>query len=375
VRVLHVIDSLEPGGTERQCVFLARGLVGLGVTNSVWYFREGGLLAELTAAGVGARRIAVGSYRSPSFAREVLAMAREIRRWSPDVVQSYGYYSNLPALAAGFLARVPARIASRRDLGVYLSAGQRRLERWGWALAHRLVANSESVRRQLTTDEGVPAAKVAVIKNGVDLTGWNPAFRERPGYATEPTVGMVAHFRHQKDHRTFLQAAAQIAAAVPSVRFCLVGSGVLETETRAFARELGIADRVEFAGELKGDALRSAVARFSVSVLTSKHNEGMPNAVIESMALGLPVVATGVGGTTELIEDGITGFLVPPAVPAAVADRTVTLLKDPALAQRLGAHARLKVERELAMPVMVRHFHDLYRGLLPRAGASIEAKA
>ena len=364
MRVLHVIDTLEPGGTERQCVFLARGLAERGVTNGVWYFKPGTLLGDLAGAGVSSRHLPVGSYRSPWFARRVLALAREVRLFRPDVVQSYGYYSNLPALLAGSLGRVPVRIASRRDLGLYLTPGKRRVERWGWKLAHRLIANSYSVKQHLMQDEQVPAAKIVVIRNGVDLGGWNPAAREQALDETTPTVGMVAHFRHQKDHRTFLQAAAQVAVAVPAARFCLIGSGVLEEETRALAATLGLADRVHFAGELKGEALRRAVARLSVSVLTSKHNEGLPNAVIESMALGLPVVATAAGGAVELVDDGVTGFLVPPEAPAAVAERTIMLLKDPALARRFGGTARLKVEREFAMPVMIRAFHDLYESLL-----------
>jgi glycosyltransferase involved in cell wall biosynthesis len=375
MRVLHVIDSLEPGGTERQCVMLARALARAGVATAVLYFRGGSLLEELRASRITAIHLPVGSYRSVLFAPRLLRLARAVRAWRPDVVQSYGFYSNMPAMTAALLARVPVRIAGRRDLGAYLKPGQRRLERWVWRLAHRIVANSDSVRRQMTVEAPAEARKVVVIRNGLDLGAWATA-RPDDIAAGEPVVGMIAHFRRQKDHGTFLQAALAIRAVVPAARFVLIGSGVLEKAVRAMAEELGIADRVDFLGELTGDALRLAVSKMTVSVLTSKHNEGLPNAALESMAARLPVVATAVGGATELIEDGVTGFLVPPEVPTIVAERVGTLLRDRALAQRMGQQGRRKAEQEYGVDRMTDRFQQLYRELLAsRAGGVVFARS
>jgi glycosyltransferase involved in cell wall biosynthesis len=182
-------------------------------------------------------------------------------------------------------------------------------------------------------------------------------------------VGIVAHFRDQKDHPTFLRAAREILKGVPSARFQLVGSGVLEPAIRDLAVRLGIAARTEFFGQLDPDAVRAALARFHVSVLTSKNNEGLPNAVLESMAAGRPVVATAVGGIPEVIDDGVTGYLVPPQDPAAVAERVVALLNDPSLAARMGARGRQKVEREFTLAGMVARFHTLYRDSLAETRA------
>jgi glycosyltransferase involved in cell wall biosynthesis len=121
---------------------------------------------------------------------------------------------------------------------------------------------------------------------------------------------------------------------------------------------------VEFAGELKGDALRSAMARMTISVLTSKNNEGLPNAVLESMALGLPVVSTAIGGVTEVIDDGVSGFLVPPEDPSAVAERVLTLLEHPSLARAIGERGQRRVEEDFGMRRMIAEFRSLYDELI-----------
>jgi glycosyltransferase involved in cell wall biosynthesis len=121
---------------------------------------------------------------------------------------------------------------------------------------------------------------------------------------------------------------------------------------------------VEFKGLLQGESLRAVLRQFDVSVLTSKNNEGLPNAVLESMAAGCPVVATAVGGTPEVIEDGVTGFLVPPEDPTALTERVLFLLKEPSLARSMSRRGRQKIEREFTVERMVGEFQRLYQDLL-----------
>lgn len=362
IRVLHVIDSLFPGGTEKQCFELVRGLSDMGVENAVFSFRAGPLLAQLQRLNIPVRTLSPRNFRSEWFLFRVIRLAWAIRRCAPDVVQTYGFYSNLPGLLAAFFAGVPIRIAARRELGEHPPLAQRRGDRWVWRLAHRVIANSEAVRQRLIAQERVVPDKVVVVRNGLDLQHWPPLDHPVDGNG-EAVVGMVAHFREEKDHATFLRAAREVLEVMPSVRFCLVGSGPLEATTQECAHRLGIAGQVEFPGHLEGEALQAAVRRFSVSVLTSR-SEGLPNAILESMAAGRPVVATAVGGIPELIEDGVTGFLIPPGDPTALAERVVCLLKEPSLAWVMGQRGRQKVEREFAIERMVGQFQGLYRDLL-----------
>lgn len=362
MRVVHVIDSLYPGGTERQCLELARGLSRLGVGNAVFYFRPGPLLMEFQSAGAAVQALPQASVQSSRFFFSLLALARALRREAAEIVQSYGFYSNLRGLTAARLAGVPVRVAARRELAKFLTPAQRRADRWVWRLAHRVVVNSEAVRRQVISEERVRPDKVVVIRNGLAADLWLAA--DDPAHANgDPVVGMVAHFREQKDHVTFLRAAREVLNFVPSARFCLVGLG-LNAPLREYVQQLGLTDYVDFRGGLEGEALRTAVRRSTVSVLSSKNNEGLPNAVLEAMAASRPVVATAVGGTPELIDDGVTGFLVPPQDPGALAERVVRLLKDPALARGMGERGRERVAREFTIERMCGQYHDLYRNLL-----------
>jgi len=207
-----------------------------------------------------------------------------------------------------------------------------------------------------------------VIRNGLDLRQW-PALHPLADRPNGAVVGMVAHFRPQKDHLTFFHAAREILRVMPSVRFCLVGSGDLEDQVRESAARSGIASQVDFLVGLDGEAVRTAVSKFHVSVLSSKDNEGLPNVVLESMAAGLPVVATMVGGTPEIIEEGMTGFLVPAGNPALLADRILRLLKEPSLARAMGERGRQKMAREFTMDRMRDQFLELYGALLAETSA------
>jgi glycosyltransferase involved in cell wall biosynthesis len=288
-------------------------------------------------------------------------LIRAIRRDAPDVVQTYGFHGNVRGLVAGRAAGVPVRLAGRRELARFLTPAQRRADRWAWRLAQRIVVNSDAVRRQMTDEERVRPDRIVVIRNGLDLKPWLGA--RDVGDERQPVVGMVAHFREDKDHDTFLLAAGEVLRHVPSARFCLVGSGPLESFVRAQASRLGLTGSVEFSGHLDADALRMAVSRFRVAVLASR-TEGLPNTVLEAMAAGRPVVATAVGGTTEIVEDGVTGFLVPAGDPATLAERITALLREPSLASTMGARGQRKVADEFTTDRMAHEFDDLYRRLL-----------
>jgi glycosyltransferase involved in cell wall biosynthesis len=362
MHVIHIIDNLLPGGTERQCLELTRGLSRVGVKNTVMYFRPGPLLREFQAANVAMQALPQARVQSTRFLTTMLALARAIRRQPPDIVQSYGFYGNVRGLSAALLARGPVRVAGRREMAKFLTPAQRRADRWVWRLARRIVVNSEAVRRQLIREDGVRPDKVVVIRNGLAVETWRGP--SGPGWENDDAVvGMVAHFREQKDHGTFLRAAREVLNFVPSARFCLVGFGVT-LAVRDCVQQLGITDRVDFAGGLEGEALRATVRRFTVSVLSSKNNEGLPNAVLESMAASRPVVATAVGGTPELVDDGVTGFLVPPQDPVALAERIVRLLKDPTLARRMGERGHERVTGEFTIDRMCSQYYELYRSLL-----------
>jgi glycosyltransferase involved in cell wall biosynthesis len=222
----------------------------------------------------------------------------------------------------------------------------------------RVLVNSAAVGRTLTGVEWTPRARVLVVPNFLDDAVFaTPPAAEiaalRAGWgvpAGARLVGIVARLRPEKDHATLVRAFARLADARPDVRLALLGDGECEAAVRALAASLGVADRVHFVGHVAAAA--RAQHALDVSVLSSL-NEGFPNAVLEAMAAARPVVATDVGGVRDAITDGETGWLVPPADPAAMAAALARAVDDPAAAGRVGMAGRAVVERRFrAEPVL-----------------------
>ena len=353
--VVHVVDSLRLGGTETQCVALVRGLAARGVRNHVVHFQPGPLAGRLGAPEVTAECMPVHGFLRPSFPRLIVRLARAMRQRGADVVQSYGFYTNLPALLAARLAGVRVLVASRRGFATGLRPSQQRVDRIACRLARCTVVNAEAIRTRLIEDEGARPASVVVITNCVVERGAvTPAI--------EPVVGMVANFRPPKDHVTFLRAAARVVEMVPRVEFHLVGTGTGEVAVRRLADELGLARRVKFLGACSPDVVWAAINRFAVAVLSSS-SEGLPNAVLEAMVAARPVVATNVGGVPEIVSDGVSGLLVPPGNVDTLAAAIGRILKDPTLAASMGAAGRRRALVAHRPGRMTRDFLRLYHDL------------
>jgi glycosyltransferase involved in cell wall biosynthesis len=359
LRVVHVLDSLRLGGTETQAVALVRALAERSVVNHVVHFNSGPLAAGLSGPDVTTEPLDVHGFFRPEFARVVVRLARIIRTHRADVVQSYGFYTNLPAVLAGRLAGARALVAGRRGFGTHLTSTQRRVDRLVCRLAHRTVVNAEALRARLLEQERARPDSLVVIPNCVIERG--PVMP-----AHDPIVGMVANFRPPKDHTTFLQAAARVVETVPTAEFHLVGAGPDEAAARRLADTLDLGSRVSFLGPLEPDAVWGALNRFAVAVLCSR-SEGMPNAVLEAMAAARPVVATAVGDVPAVVHDGVTGLLVPAGDAVALGAAIARILKEPALAAHLGAAARRHALSTYGPSRMAQAFLTLYRDLGARA--------
>jgi L-malate glycosyltransferase len=353
MRVAHILDSLNLGGTETQCVALVRGLAARGIENRLVHFRVGPLRDQLDVPNVTVDRLDFDGFLKPGFVRLVRRLARDLQTWRADVVQTYGFYTNVPGILAGRLAGVPVRVAGKRGFDTHLTPAQRRIDRLARRLAHATVVNAEALRVRVVAEDG--PGDITVISNCVVDRG--PALP-----AQDPIVGMVANFHPPKDQLTFLRAAAIVAERVPTAEFHLIGSGPREPEARAFAAQLGLDTRVRFLGSLPPAEVWSALNRFAVSVLSTR-SEGMPNAVLEAMLAARPVVATNVAGVAEVLEHGVTGYLVPSRDASALAAPITELLKDPERAVSMGAAARRHVLSAHGVGRMVDDFLKLWRSL------------
>lgn len=378
MRVLEFVTSFCHGGTERQFLNLVQGLRGSDVDVHVACFRaEGRLRDELREdepPPIPLAEYPFPSLRSPAALRRLAQLARYLRRERIDVVHTTGLYPNVFGVTAAWLARTPAIIASVRDMGSMWSPGLLRVQREACRLADAVVTNAEAVAERLR-GEGYPGDKLEVVHNGIlpqppADPAEGAALRASLSLPPEaPLVATICRIDHVKALEHFLSAAARIARRRPDVRFLVVGgraAGVGPEYVAALhrrARRLGLGGRVTFTGA-RTDIPR-ILHELSVSVLSSL-SEGLSNALLESMAAGVPVVATAVGGNPEVVDQGVTGFLVPPGDPRALGEAVLRVLESPRLAAELGRAGRVRVETLFTNERMIERTLDLYLRLLAR---------
>jgi len=364
-RVFLLIGQLGLGGTEKQVALLARGLHTRGIDVRVLVLFKGGAWEDdLIAAGVpvvhlGFQRRVAGWRMLPGNITAFHRFVRHLRRARPDVLHAFLYHSYVTAAPAARLARVPVLVAGRRSLGDYKQERRALLaaERAATSVTDLLIANAHSVADDTLRHEGVPPGKLTVVYNGLPDSAFDPA----PPAAIDtdlPVVLCVANLKRYKGHRHLLDAVALLRPGLPCM-LALAGAGPERPALERQADRLGV--DVRFLGA-RTDVHR-LLARADVVVLPSLH-EGMSNAIMEAMAAGLPVVASDVGGTAELLRD--RGVLVPPADAGALAAGLERVLTDPAFAARLGESARAWSREHLHVDAMVDRHVRIYGELLER---------
>ncbi len=373
VTVLHVIDTLGYGGAERFLVGLVRAL-------DRQRFRP--MVAWLTAAGPFARVLAdahvpvVGiAARGHRDARALWRLGQLMRTKAVDIVHTHlfvdGFYGRLAALMAGVPVRVVTQQNAYEDPDRRLPPWQIRVNRVLARVTDHFVAVSAATREYLHQVEGVPLSRISVVPNAIeppprlDATAVAALRQEWLRGATGPLVGTVARLEPQKGVDVLLEAIHLARQKIPDMRCVIVGQGGELPALRAQVQELQLSSHVCFAGPR--DDVWHVLAALDVFVLPSRF-EGLSLALLEALAVGTPVVATAVSGTVDVIQDGVTGVLVPPEDPEALAQALITVLRYPETARRLGEAGRRLVLAEYTMDRVVQQYETLYTTLLSRRG-------
>jgi sugar transferase (PEP-CTERM/EpsH1 system associated) len=379
IRVFHLITELDIGGAQTALLGLLARLNRERYWPSVACFYNGeGLMAQrIRALGIPVSDLGMkDKWRVDALWR----LYRSLRQARPTILHTWMFHANVIGRIVGRLARVPIVITSRRNLDI---GGRHReiLHRLTGRLDDCTIAVSELVRKTYIARAGVPEDRVITIHNGVDAERFpikdaSVAARIRANLGIPldaPVIGTVGRLHRQKDLASLLTAMVQVRARFPAVRLLLVGEGELRGDLEALAKSLGLVDAVTFAGSRPDVA--EILATLDVFVLPSLW-EGMPNTVLEAMSVGLPVVATAVGGTPEVVVDGQTGILVPPQEPARLAEAIMLLLQDPEFGRKLGRVGRARVMSQFQISETVRRTETLYEQLLDRrvylASATLE---
>jgi len=367
IRVLQLIDTLGNGGAEALLVTFAAGLDRQRFDLHLISLRqntEKRLLGQVRALGVPVTQLHQrNAYDIPA----LLEIVRYIRRHRIDIIHTHLLAADIMGRLAGWLTGHPV-VSTIHNNRTDLDEEPRRrqwLERWTARLmTRRLVVVSELLREEITGWFGLPPDRVITIANGVDTE----RFRRGPDFdraamrraltgGDYPLITNVARLMPQKAQHHLIAAAQIVLAACPDARFVLVGEGPLRPDLEAQAAALGLRDRVIFAG-FRPD-VPDILAASDVFVLSSLW-EGMPVALLEAMAAGCAAVATGVGGVSQVLRHEVTGLVVPPADPPALAAALIRLCRDPALTRQLGQAGHAWVTREYGMRAWVGKWENLY---------------
>jgi glycosyltransferase involved in cell wall biosynthesis len=373
VRILNVVPTLMCGGTENQFMTLGRLLDRTRFDLEFACLRKWGpFVKELADRKIPLQEYQVSTFRSVQALAQQAKLARHISRRGIQIVHAYNFYGNVFAIPPARLV-APVVIASIRDRAPYLTAMQKRVQRYACQFADCVLVNAEAVKDWLI-GEGYNPKNIVVIPNGVDLSRFDgpredQRIRQEFGFAPDtPVVAVVSRLTRLKGIENFLEAAAALKPRYPDARFLIVGETSPHDrpylkELTDLAARLGVADRVTFTG-LRSD-VAAVLASATVAVMPSL-NEALSNVLLESMAAGAPVVATRVGGTPEALIDGDTGLLVEPGDSAAIATAVARLLDDRQLATRLGRSARALIADKFSVDRMVRSTEQLYLSLLAK---------
>ncbi len=367
LRILFVVGTLDIGGTEKQVVSLASGLNPARFLPSVCCLEHAGPLAE----PLRAKDILVDEvpFRGLSALRQPLATGRRFRELvalvrcqQPAIVHTFLPHANVLGAMAARLAGIPRVVISLRGLDPPIPVWGRLAPR----LADVVLTNAEAVREWALRQHKAPAAKVRVVRNGLSLC----AFDQAAGVLTSglppgQLAIIVANPNRFKAPGLFVlvEAAERVVRRIPDARFLLAGDGPCLRQIEAAAASRGLADRFLCLGT-RHDI--PAILRVGRMAVLPSLEEGLPNAVLEAMAAGKPVVATRVGGTPEAVVHGETGLLVPPGDAQALSEAILTLLNDPARAEAMGQAGRERVSKCFSLTRMVRETEQIYEELLAR---------
>lgn len=365
-RLLFVLTSPVRGGVEEVVLALLRRLepgefrLALAAPRPLL----DALAPDLAGVALEATDAAPESWRATA---EVRRLAQFMRRFRPHVVNPHLFRSVLVAAPLARLCRVPAVVETYHGREAWrqgLLRGRFVVDRLAARFVDRVITVSAAARDFLVHGKGYPAAKVVVVPNGRDLSVYAPgdsreAAREEFGLDRDtPLVGVVGRLEAQKGHTHLLDAWPAVVRALPDARLLLVGEGSLRGPLQAQARAAGVARSVIFAG-YRADVPRMLDA-MDVVALPSLH-EGMPLTVIEAAAAARPVVATAVDGTVEVVREGETGRLVPPADAAAFGRALVDVLSSPERGAALGRAARALALEQFGIDRQVEATARIYR--------------
>ncbi|MFZ5648384.1 MAG: glycosyltransferase [Bacillota bacterium] len=368
LRVLHVIGGGEFGGAERHILNLATAMNPDMVDVSVCCLFADPFVKLAREAGIKAHSIPMRHKLDFGIVTKLRDLILEEKI---DLVHTHGVRANLVGRLAARMAGVDTIVTTVHSLLVqdypdlFSRLANTFIEKASRGLTTHFIAVSGGLQKALI-QQGIPEKKITVIYNGLNPqffqnTGIPGQWRKKAGFSPGiPLVAIVGRLHPVKGHRYFLRSAAEILKVRNDVHFLVVGSGPERESLEEYTRELGISDHVTFTGFVSD--VTELMPDLNLLIVPSLW-EGFGLTALEAMAVGVPVVATSVGGLPEIVDHGTTGLLVPPADEAGLTRGIAWMLDHPQEAVEMAAAAKSVVEKKFMASAMARKTEELYRRL------------
>lgn len=368
IRILFFIDQIDAptGGTEQHLSFLINNLPTERYELHLCLVRDGGWY-DTSVYPVKPKCLDLPSLRSPfGLARAVQLLTRIISENEIDIVSTYFPDSEILACISAQLVKSCVVVANRRNMGHSHVSGNLWRTRITNHLVNHFIANSEAVKARISGLEWVPQDKIVVIPNPLHKRriidgSEHPISKEEIGIKqNDYVVGIVANVTPVKDHQTFLKAARIVHDQIPNAKFLVVGKIFPNNREKlqSYITSLGLSSSVLLLGEF--DNPIPLMRLFDVGVLSSK-SEGLSNSLIEYAAVGIPTIATNVGGNPEVVIDGYTGFLVPPSAAESMGNRIIRLLENKELRSSFGCNANNHIRSLFDQDKIISLYEQFYR--------------
>jgi len=355
---MHLLPQLRLGGMENGVITLVNGMDAGRFQSSICSFEPPDEIQGRVKSSVPLHVLHRRSGNDPLLP---LRLARVMRRQRPHVVHSHTWGTLCEGYAATRMAGVPLFIHGEHGT-MELRSRNLRVQRWVWNRAARVLSVSQRLAERMSREVGFPLERIRVIHNGADLSRFGRApratVRRELGLADDAFVfGTVGRLVPVKDHAAFITAAGVLLKQGLQCRAFIVGDGPLHDTLERQIAECGLGSTVTLLGN-RNDVERVLMA-LDLFVLSSK-SEGLPNTVLEAMASGLPVISTAVGGADELVVPGVTGLLVPPGDPGALAAAISHLHAVPDRRACFGAKGRQRAQEKFDVTRMLSDYEQLY---------------
>jgi len=387
IKVLQIITKLVMGGAQEHLIYLCDLLnkerYRVKVLSGAQTGPEGELIKEIEKQGIDLFILPelVGEINPLKDLLALIQLTRHIKKERFDIVHTNSSKAGILGRLAAKLAGVPIVIHTVHGWGHHDEMGKLRkgfyifLEKCAGKLTDKIITVSDLDTKKGLNNGIADSGKYITIRSGINLSVFNPATidveHEKRKWGiplTNNVVGSIMRFSKQKNPLDFVKMAAEIVEKNPKVSFLLVGDGSLKPQIESSILQLNLSEKVILTGVR--DDVPQLLAVMDVFVLPSLW-EGLPRVILQAMAMGLPIVATEVGGTPEAIKEDQNGFLVTPKDFHAIARRVIQLLEDQNLAKKMGERGRKMVYPEFCVKQMVKSTESLYEGLIKSKQKSI----